>query len=452
MIFEVKNLGNLKEARIDLSKKLIVFTGQNNTGKTYLSYAIYGLLSQTSPNKFTNDLLDESQKTLLTIGKAKIDIIELANDVKFRVFSINEFKKNLPVYYGVKEDFFSKTEFSIFWPEEFLLNVNFNIPVYLSNNNVANIQKKKGEKIVDLSILDELEERSKVNFARLIVEALPKLLINGSRYSYKFFPIERVGVAVFSKDIYNSRFFLTNKITTFQNPDEIIKAVQDNINHYPSSINDAISTQENLSKFDNNILSDFADLALELEGKILGGELHTKEQGDVFLHINSIEISIQLAGSTVKSLSSLIFYLKYEAKINDTLIIDEPEINLHPDNQLIVARILTQLVNRGIRLIVSTHSDYILREFNHLLLMGSHKDDEITKELMERYGYKTEEVLNPDEVGAYIFHRNEDLTAQASEIVIDPIDGIQPDTINQVINQQNKISSALYNRLIAENV
>jgi recombinational DNA repair ATPase RecF len=57
MIFEVKNLGNLKEARIDLSKKLIVFTGQNNTGKTYLSYAIYGLLSQTSPNKFTNDLL-----------------------------------------------------------------------------------------------------------------------------------------------------------------------------------------------------------------------------------------------------------------------------------------------------------------------------------------------------------------------------------------------------------
>jgi hypothetical protein len=36
--------------------------------------------------------------------------------------------------------------------------------------------------------------------------------------------------------------------------------------------------------------------------------------------------------------------------------------------------------------------------------------------------------------------------------VIDPIDGIQPDTINQVINQQNKISSALYNRLIAENV
>jgi predicted ATPase len=165
-----------------------------------------------------------------------------------------------------------------------------------------------------------------------------------------------------------------------------------------------------------------------------------------------LEIPIQLVGSTVKSLSSLIFYLKYQAKINDTLIIDEPEINLHPDNQIIVARILAQIVNRGIRLIISTHSDYILREFNHLLLMGNHKDDAITKEIMERYGYKTEEILNPEEVGAYIFHRNKDLTAQASEIIIDPIDGIQPDTINQVINQQNKVSSALYNRLVAENV
>ena len=43
MIFKVKNLGYIEEAEVDLSKDLIVFTGHNNTGKTYLAYAIYGL-------------------------------------------------------------------------------------------------------------------------------------------------------------------------------------------------------------------------------------------------------------------------------------------------------------------------------------------------------------------------------------------------------------------------
>ena len=43
MIFNVKNLGYIEEASVDLSKDLIVLTGQNNTGKTYLAYAIYGL-------------------------------------------------------------------------------------------------------------------------------------------------------------------------------------------------------------------------------------------------------------------------------------------------------------------------------------------------------------------------------------------------------------------------
>jgi recombinational DNA repair ATPase RecF len=44
MIFNVKNLGYIEEASVDLSKDLIVLTGQNNTGKTYLAYTIYELL------------------------------------------------------------------------------------------------------------------------------------------------------------------------------------------------------------------------------------------------------------------------------------------------------------------------------------------------------------------------------------------------------------------------
>ncbi|MEZ4888168.1 MAG: AAA family ATPase [Chitinophagales bacterium] len=45
MIFKVKNLGIIEEAEVDLGKDLILLTGHNNTGKTYLAYAIYGLFT-----------------------------------------------------------------------------------------------------------------------------------------------------------------------------------------------------------------------------------------------------------------------------------------------------------------------------------------------------------------------------------------------------------------------
>jgi len=43
MKINIKNLGIIQNAEIDLSKDLIVFTGYNNTGKTYLNYLLYGL-------------------------------------------------------------------------------------------------------------------------------------------------------------------------------------------------------------------------------------------------------------------------------------------------------------------------------------------------------------------------------------------------------------------------
>lgn len=40
----VKNLGPIREAEIDLSKRLIVLTGPNDSGKTWLTWCVYGFL------------------------------------------------------------------------------------------------------------------------------------------------------------------------------------------------------------------------------------------------------------------------------------------------------------------------------------------------------------------------------------------------------------------------
>lgn len=60
-------------------------------------------------------------------------------------------------------------------------------------------------------------------------------------------------------------------------------------------------------------------------------------------------------------------------------MIDEPELNLHPSNQRVIARFLAKLVNSGIRVIVSTHSDYFVKEINSLIMLHGVSENMIEK-------------------------------------------------------------------------
>jgi predicted ATP-dependent endonuclease of OLD family len=85
------------------------------------------------------------------------------------------------------------------------------------------------------------------------------------------------------------------------------------------------------------------------------------------------------------------------------IIIDEPEMNLHPDNQILMARFLGRLVNEGFKIITSVHSDYILREINNLIMLT--KPDDKTPGLIKQYGYAENCLLKYEQVGAYLFKR-----------------------------------------------
>ena len=75
------------------------------------------------------------------------------------------------------------------------------------------------------------------------------------------------------------------------------------------------------------------------------------------------------SSSAVRSLLDIGFYLEHIAKKGDLLIIDEPELNLHPENQRCIARLLAKLVNYGIKVFITTHSDYIVKELNTLIML-----------------------------------------------------------------------------------
>lgn len=81
-------------------------------------------------------------------------------------------------------------------------------------------------------------------------------------------------------------------------------------------------------------------------------------------------------------------------------MVDEPELNLHPENQRRVARLFVRLINIGIKVFITTHSDYIIKELNTLIMLNHDKPH--LGQLRDREGYKTEELLSPDKIKVYI--------------------------------------------------
>ncbi len=116
-------------------------------------------------------------------------------------------------------------------------------------------------------------------------------------------------------------------------------------------------------------------------------------------------------------------------------MIDEPELHIHPENQTEMARLLARLVNAGLRVVFSTHSDYIVRELNSLIML--HQQG--AEDLMKEHRYEAGEILDPEKVGAYLFDNQ-----TISPLEIFKEDGIYATTFDKVIAKQEKSNDDIY--------
>jgi len=68
MKLTVKNLGPIEETTVDLNKDLIVLTGQNNTGKTYLTNLICGLSDLNFSSSFSTGVLKNNSNSSVELN------------------------------------------------------------------------------------------------------------------------------------------------------------------------------------------------------------------------------------------------------------------------------------------------------------------------------------------------------------------------------------------------
>ena len=173
------------------------------------------------------------------------------------------------------------------------------------------------------------------------------------------------------------------------------------------------------------------------------------DDGEIQYHHNNDVFSYNLSSTMVKTLSPIIFYLRYKAEKDILLIIDEPEINLHPNNQILLARVFARMINAGLHLMIATHSDYIIREINNLIMTEALRRKSNDIKVKDEYGYAKDELVKASDVSAFSFNLEAESKVMVEKLEVNDF-GFDVRSINAAIEAQNSITNDLYDRLTYE--
>ena len=453
----VKNFGPIAEANIDL-RPLTVFVGPSNTGKTYLAtlvYALHGLLDGFSRIPLLNYAGLSFAKMMSNSG-ASVNLIALEAEIREALENLKTngqpFKfSDLPqrtredVGMGLKD------------PEVFSHEIErcFNL------DSVSSLLRSNKINESDMSISLTLSETSQDLWEIKIQNSGTETFINAQINENT--PIHPEEEEVFKKSRYlwaDQSFPYIDYFKAFRSPDKNQKRQR----HYlPASrsgimecygivassimgyaVRGAIPTisavigdfmmrlivYEENNQSNNTPIEAIVDI---LESEMLAGKIISKRlpagYPDFFYQPQEVKdgIRVDQASSMVSELAPLVLFLRSGIKPGDTLIIEEPEAHLHPGAQADMAVILARLVRAGVRVVVTTHSDWLLQEISNLTLEG----------LLEDETDEPASWLLPDEVGVWHFQKDKPV----EEIPFKPREGISPEDYEDV-------AEGLYNRSV----
>ena len=194
-----------------------------------------------------------------------------------------------------------------------------------------------------------------------------------------------------------------------------------------------------------------AEMAGALENETLAGQILTTRSiaggyPEFVYRPRETEQDIRLtrASSMVSELAPVVLFLRGIVSPGDTFIIEEPEAHLHPAAQTQMAMTLARLVRAGVRVVVTTHSDWLLQEIANLMREGEMEgppDASSSQDLLPAW-------LRPQEVGIWLFSREREAAGSTvEEIPFDRVEGVEPRDYEEVAEALYNRSAELQNRL-----
>ena len=168
---------------------------------------------------------------------------------------------------------------------------------------------------------------------------------------------------------------------------------------------------------------------VQMPGGVPVATMAIGEAGVPFFTISGsdfVEMFVGVGASRVRDL-----FEKAKESSPSIIFIDEIELNLHPENQRKIMKLINYLSKQGIKFIISTHSPIITEEIDNMLLFEKVKD-KINSEEMKEYGINSEYGLKTSDINVFHLHNKtvEKIKEKNGEFEIETFNTVLEETDN----------------------
>jgi predicted ATPase len=450
----IRNMGPVKTAEIDL-KPLVIFIGPNNAGKSFVATLLYASLSQTG--------VASSLQVARTMRRASWDeeLDESGADILSFIASAVESEghdtyRQMPD--SARSFFAARLNDSL---GEYMISVAEEI-VRTTRTNFGSIRRRANQRAtaasmkissdrpawgvqldmrsrggnIDIAAPADLHEvwrlippstwrrlsRSAVSRSfrlRELISDLARTCFREVPLHTKYLPAARSGILQSHKALAGS---LVRRSTLAGIEDLRIPAMS-------GVVADFLGEMVELNPSPDG---DFAEEASRLEQEILHGQIgllgDRETSPEVIYRTPGADYPLGRTSSMVSELAPVVLYLRHRLRRGDLLLIEEPEAHLHPGTQVAFAKCLVRLVNSGLRITLTTHSEFFLQQINNAIVAGSVSSNGNSKAEI------VTDRLQATDVSAYFFNPSPNGTV-VMKLPVEPGEGI-PDSSFSTVSEQ----------------
>lgn len=495
LILDVENFGPIAEAKNIEFKPMTVFVGPSNTGKTYLAKLTHALLrarSESSAKKSNIAPIRELDFANIDEDSVLAFIADLGSIVRLFQPSTREDVYDTTLWIAVKDlpprsrRFLQKyayqsVDLTAARYEQLILgyfevdsigklssfdSVDQPEPTIRFGETTGNWQLSPDRRLIECDVagtfyhvggsLENMLRRPDFDGGSEIYEEALRSLVDYSHsvanafvQSY-YFPAERSGILT-------SRHVLAQLLTA---RDQKINLL------YRDFLSELVGVKQpwikpvlpepriELSRRQLGTNAKVLQAAGLMENSVLQGEVivaNTTGLSDIYFtqhDDDGARVPVEVASSMVSDLTTIVLFLRHYIQVGDLLIIDEPEAHLHPEAQQQMAAALAFMVRSGLRVLITTHSHYMVEQLSNFVMASKVDDLDDRKRLLDIQGALGEEdvYLKPRETAVYDFApQSQEGGSVVKEVPFE--DGYYPEdhmrAISRQFNRNNRIESAV---------
>lgn len=407
MKIKISNFGPIKKFEYDLSKDLIVAYGKNNMGKSYAMSVVYLLLKHflninnlqltESSRKEMDDKKKQSHYRAIEkeiLEKKECNITKRINNIIKNIFNKvlsssleNSFKNTFGELISIKNFKGKDTPLISLDLPNYI--IHFSIGRSLRVTKFSSKREAVGRLVDDGTGLtvDKAKyvlkiQKNGFDFLTLLqtfVDDRIRYFIESIREKIEdiyFLPASRSGLYAGSESFFpifaelsKSRPYITKKID--------LPAISEPIADYflrLSEIDTGRSKNKNLHA-----------VACDMEKNILKGEIGFDDNRNRLFYSpedSDLNLGMNVVSSMVSELSPVVAFIKFILGKNRNgknsykgakpfIFIEEPEAHLHPEVQVQLVEIFLKLIEADVKLIISSHSNYIFNKLSNMVIAGT---------------------------------------------------------------------------------